>query len=406
MSYYRVIKGISYDRALLEKAKTSTRGQGDGRISEKDLQELWEAAQDGGRITAIEYRTLDYIASNFNATDKAKRWLEAQPIEERTTTSVIERVIKQRLGLPGLQWTISEEEVSHQEALENQQTFEQALFEAIEAIIYEVESSTSLRDVISIESDELPETNAGFDQLIRDWINTGHLYLIPLDYAQQQEAGTFSFKTPADTWSPFEFWLFGLEIPGRTVFNFLSLVRRKRFQQTFSFGYFPTAISSQQTIRSILVQSYQLQGIRWEISTTEIKLQRQLPGKVDFPLALRHAMQYIIEDENDEESVRSVVKNVHYEDINPTNSEFPWVYEDNLERKIREYLDFGILYLVPLSIHEIDPDDFEDIYPAENGEQVKDNWIFMLRLPTLSDHLFWIIVDRTAIKEPYVYGFN
>ena len=48
----------------------------------------------------------------------------------------------------------------------------------------------------------------------------------------------------------------------------------------------------------------------------------------------------------------------------------------------------------------------EDVYPPENGESVNDNWVFMLQLPTLSDHLFWAIVDRNGVKETYNYGFN
>jgi hypothetical protein len=45
-------------------------------------------------------------------------------------------------------------------------------------------------------------------------------------------------------------------------------------------------------------------------------------------------------------------------------------------------------------------------YPPEQGESTQDNWIFVLHIPTLSDHLYWVIVDRRGSKAPYLYGFN
>jgi hypothetical protein len=45
-------------------------------------------------------------------------------------------------------------------------------------------------------------------------------------------------------------------------------------------------------------------------------------------------------------------------------------------------------------------------YPPEQGESTEDNWIFVLHIPTLSDHLYWVIVDRRGSKAPYLYGFN
>jgi hypothetical protein len=45
-------------------------------------------------------------------------------------------------------------------------------------------------------------------------------------------------------------------------------------------------------------------------------------------------------------------------------------------------------------------------YPPEQGESTRDNWIFVLHVPTLSDHLYWVIVDRRGQNEPYIYGFN
>lgn len=42
----------------------------------------------------------------------------------------------------------------------------------------------------------------------------------------------------------------------------------------------------------------------------------------------------------------------------------------------------------------------------EHGEKVESNWIVRLKIPTLSDHIFWAVVDRNRAASPYNYGFN
>ena len=73
-SYYKTIQGVRYDRALLEAAEERIYGQGDGRISEKDAEEIVELSKDGGRITETELRTLKYISENYQFTPKAAAW--------------------------------------------------------------------------------------------------------------------------------------------------------------------------------------------------------------------------------------------------------------------------------------------------------------------------------------------
>ena len=77
-SYYRTIKGVKYDRGLLETAQSLVEGPGDGRISKADAEQLWKAASDGPGITTVEKRTLEYILENFNVTPPAQKWLKDQ----------------------------------------------------------------------------------------------------------------------------------------------------------------------------------------------------------------------------------------------------------------------------------------------------------------------------------------
>lgn len=70
-SYYKQINNVKYDRALLDQADAAVAGAGDGRVSEKDAQAIWDDAADGSHYTDCEKRTIAYIKANYKCTDKA-----------------------------------------------------------------------------------------------------------------------------------------------------------------------------------------------------------------------------------------------------------------------------------------------------------------------------------------------
>ena len=80
-SYYRFISGERYVRSLLEDADKRIEGQGDGRISEKDLIELVETSRDGKGITETEWKTIVYITDTYNLTHKATEWFNQNKIK-------------------------------------------------------------------------------------------------------------------------------------------------------------------------------------------------------------------------------------------------------------------------------------------------------------------------------------
>jgi hypothetical protein len=45
-------------------------------------------------------------------------------------------------------------------------------------------------------------------------------------------------------------------------------------------------------------------------------------------------------------------------------------------------------------------------FAPERGEDLKKNWVFSLTIPSLSDHIYWIVIDREDLRKAYVYGFN
>ena len=72
MNQYIKINNIDYDRKLLELADSYIKKQGNDHLSIADAENLYNAAIEGGEITAIERRTLEYIFNNYKLADTAK----------------------------------------------------------------------------------------------------------------------------------------------------------------------------------------------------------------------------------------------------------------------------------------------------------------------------------------------
>jgi len=121
-SYYKQIKGIKYDKGLLEVAEKLTTGKGDGRISKADAVKLWEDAKDGPGVTDCERRTIQYIHDNFKCTDAAKKALalllepedvaaEAQEDPAPASTSAVAPMETDSLELQAAQQVVENEAV-------------------------------------------------------------------------------------------------------------------------------------------------------------------------------------------------------------------------------------------------------------------------------------------------------
>merc|ERR1712060_867451 len=72
-SYYKVIKGVKYDRELLESAEKAA---ADGVVSWREAKQLLEDASDGKSITGTEKATLQYALDTLKFTDKPRKFLE------------------------------------------------------------------------------------------------------------------------------------------------------------------------------------------------------------------------------------------------------------------------------------------------------------------------------------------
>lgn len=243
-SYYKIIDGQRYDRQLLETAQQLTEGRGDGRISQKDAEIIWNQVQDGRSITPTERRTIVYLLEKLNWSDKASGWIHSL-----------------------------------------------------------------------MELSDDPEEEVGIEHIIRVEYDLAQLrYDFPPDYIVGQEA---------------------------------------------------------------------------------------LPGnRLSFSNALRSALHTILTSHSERDSPRFLIGNI-----------FGWFSEqdpgaeDLITKKLYEFLQSGQLSLLPNL--DWDNEDIEfDFNPPEERESAELNWIFTLYLPTLSDHLYWIIIPRDGESEAYVYGFN
>ena len=63
------------DNSIIEKANLLIRGQGDGRISEEDMNELLKEilTKYDSQITNEQVETLIYVYTNYNLTEPAKK---------------------------------------------------------------------------------------------------------------------------------------------------------------------------------------------------------------------------------------------------------------------------------------------------------------------------------------------
>lgn len=75
-SYYKKINGKNYDKLMLDIAEGSVLRKGDGRISLADSRGIIRQIKDGGKITDIERRTLNYILENYKITETALKHIE------------------------------------------------------------------------------------------------------------------------------------------------------------------------------------------------------------------------------------------------------------------------------------------------------------------------------------------
>jgi len=141
--------------------------------------------------------------------------------------------------------------------------------------------------------------------------------------------------------------------------------------------------------RQIVSEEFGLVNMTVEILVSEVRYQSVIfENKVSFEEALRAAMRSFMEDGSDLESPLGLIKNDFFD---TSEKESKAILFDNLNRPST------FLSLVAAET---------DIGYPERRESIQEDWLFCLRIESLSDHLQWAIVDRSGKRPTYNYGFN
>lgn len=157
------------------------------------------------------------------------------------------------------------------------------------------------------------------------------------------------------------------------------------------------AMTDQRAFEEMLARAtseFGLPNLTVDISCAQVAEQEEAyEGQRSFGQALNLALKSLLNDGSNIESPRSIVEN-------------EWG-SDGLDERLLGFLndDTAVLCLV----HEderSETDAGHRVYPPEGGEKLNDNWLFYLRIPSLSDHMFWAVVSRNDGGRVYNYGFN
>lgn len=157
----------------------------------------------------------------------------------------------------------------------------------------------------------------------------------------------------------------------------------------------------EKSIDHIILVEFKLTQLTYQIDLTDVEEQEQLPGnQLRFTDALRIALDTLLTSNSERESPRFLIRQIFglFPEDDPQAA-------DKITAHLLQYLEQGELRLLPREDWSKADAEF-DYNPPEEGESVDLNWVFSLYLPTLSDHLYWIIVPREGEMEAYVYGFN
>lgn len=162
----------------------------------------------------------------------------------------------------------------------------------------------------------------------------------------------------------------------------------------------PPELSERAQTTEALLDRLQIEGLCVVYDETDIEEQEQLANNtLDYYTALAAALKSFLEDGTRIESPRSIIRE--------TFGLFPDRIPDaeaQIATRLRDFLQSGELQLLPNE--EWDEEEDYDFTPPEDRESTTENWIFSLRLPQLSDHIYWVVVDRSGKRAPYNYGFN
>lgn len=239
-SYYRIIEGKRYDRALLERVEALTQGRGDGRISQSDAQELWSLVQDGRGITPTERATLEYAQIAYQWTDAAVEWLHHRiNDQESDLLTSLQKIIRQTFGLSFLNFVARDQDLSAQMAINNQViSVDQALYAALHSLLHEQLGGESPKSIVQEVHQLFPENTEQWESelqaRVHQYFEQGTLTLLPIDPEDSDEE--FPVNPPEEGESVEENWVFELSLPTLSDHIYWAIVPRNG-SQAYHYGF-------------------------------------------------------------------------------------------------------------------------------------------------------------------------
>lgn len=239
-SYYKIIDGLKYDRAILEKAEELTAGKGDGRISKEDATFLLPLFTDFGDIRIEEERTFQYLLDHYSWTPQAKDWFVSQfePIsDELVNVGHIDFIVKQIFSLTKLGIEFDMAELRQQTLwLRNKVEFPDALKSALRSFLESREHLTLGYYVMQIFAlnAEGPNKEQEVETKIKELLENARIFLLPDESSIPEEDRIYDF--PPNGESIEENWVFVLDIPALSDVVFYGIVQRDG-QRTFNYGF-------------------------------------------------------------------------------------------------------------------------------------------------------------------------
>ena len=242
MSYYKIIKGVKYDRKLIELAEKLIEGRGDGRISLKDIQQLYEATLDGSGITTVELLTLNYIIFEFNVTDTAVNWLKEKIdlVQPGTAQAIINRIVKDKYNLTKLQVVISPTDVEEQSSLPNNEvSFEQALDKAIISFLSDYSHPESpgaiVANVFGLIPGEVENAEVKINFKLAELFKNGELSLLPnLTWNNDED---YDFNPPEERETVADNWIFSLSLFDLSDHIYWVIIPRDGASEVYNYGF-------------------------------------------------------------------------------------------------------------------------------------------------------------------------
>lgn len=242
MTYYKIIDGVRYDRKLLDLAEELTEGQGDGRLSVKDIQKLYNSTLDGRGITTVEIVTLEYILSEFNVTDKAEEWLkeEIDLFEPGSVPSIINRIVGEKYNKPRLTVLVSPRDVEEQVALPNNKvSFEQALDKAMISFLSDYSHPESpgaiVVNVFELFPGEVENAEVQIGFKLAEFFDNGELRLLPNVIWNDEE--DVDFNPPENREPVADNWIFSLSLFDLSDHIFWVIIPRDSVSKVYNYGF-------------------------------------------------------------------------------------------------------------------------------------------------------------------------